>query len=42
MLMGIMDFYIEQGNYTEEDRQNMIKNQEYLFIKEGLQSLDGK
>lgn len=41
MLMGIMDFYIEQGNYTEEDRQNMIKNQDYLFIKDGLESLKG-
>lgn len=41
MLMGIMDFYVEQGNYTEKDRQNMIKNQDYLFIKEGLKGLDG-
>lgn len=42
MLMGIMDFYIEQGNYTEADRQSMIENQDYLFIKDGLNSLKAK
>lgn len=37
MLMGIMDFYVEQGNYQESDRENMIENQKTLFNKEGLE-----
>lgn len=36
LLMGIMDFYIEQGNYQESDRANMIENQSTLFNSEGL------
>lgn len=36
LLMGIMDFYIEQGNYQESDREYMIENQSTLFNSEGL------
>ncbi len=36
LLMGIMDFYIEQGNYQESDRAYMIENQNVLFNAEGL------
>ena len=36
MLMGIMDFYVEQGNYQESDREYMIEHQDALFTSEGL------
>lgn len=38
-LQGIMDFYIEQGNYTEDDRAVMIENQKDIFIMDGLDSI---
>lgn len=39
VLQGIMDFYIEQGNYTEEDRAAMIRNQDALFNMDALNAL---
>lgn len=36
MLMGIMDFYVEQGNYQESDRTYMIEHQDEIFTSEGL------
>lgn len=36
MMMNTMDFYIEQGNYQESDREYMIENQSKLFTSEGL------
>jgi ABC-type nitrate/sulfonate/bicarbonate transport system substrate-binding protein len=39
VLMGIMDFYIAQGNYQESDRANMIKNQQTIFSIEGLDAV---
>lgn len=38
-LQGIMDFYIEQGNYTEDDRTAMIENQNELFDVEFLNAI---
>lgn len=39
VLNGIMDFYIEQGNYTEADRENMVKNQSRNFPFEAIAEL---
>ena len=36
MMMETMDFYIEQGNYQESDREYMIEHQNELFTSEGL------
>lgn len=36
MMMNTMDFYIEQGNYQESDREYMIEHQDELFLSEGL------
>lgn len=38
-LQGIMDFYIEQGNYTEDDRAIMINNQKDIFITDTLDAI---
>ncbi len=39
MLMGVMDFFVDQGNYQESDREFMIENQDMLFIGEGLDAV---
>lgn len=36
MMMETMDFYIEQGNYQESDREYMVEHQNELFTSEGL------
>lgn len=38
-LQGIMDFYIEQGNYTEDDRTIMIQNQKDIFITDAMDAI---
>ena len=37
LLMGVMDFYIQEGNYQEADRDYMIEHQSDLFSSEGLE-----
>lgn len=39
VLNGIMDFYIQQGNYTEDDRANMTANQDKIFSPEAVEEL---
>lgn len=39
VLNGIMDFYIQQGNFTEADRANMTKNQDNIFTFDALEEL---
>lgn len=39
VLQGIMDFYVEQGNYTEADRVTMIRNQADIFPLDALDAV---
>lgn len=41
-LMGVMDFYVSQGNYAETDRSFMIEHQKDLFPSEGIEDIIAK
>jgi ABC-type nitrate/sulfonate/bicarbonate transport system substrate-binding protein len=38
-VMSIMDFYVAQGNFTEDDRAAMIRNQKSVFLLDGLNAV---
>lgn len=38
-LMGIMDFYVSQGNYTEDDITYMVEHQDDIFTVETLDAI---
>lgn len=39
VLMGIMDFYVSQGNYTEDDISYMIEHQDDIFTMDALDAI---